>query len=140
MRSARRKRRSGSLWKRSAEEASRKGRQVQPSAQQFSRYVIVFTAFLAAEFPAAVVPEWHRLRRRVQLVFKRFKSLAQLGHLPKHNDDSAQAWLCGKLLVALLVGEANLSPAGPGHHRLARFQPEPGPLARPRPVRARALG
>jgi hypothetical protein len=38
-----------------------------------------------------------------QLVFKRFKSLAQLGHLPKYDDESAKAWLYGKLLVALLV-------------------------------------
>ncbi len=30
-------------------------------------------------------------------------SLAQLGHLPKHDDDSAKAWLHGKLLVALLT-------------------------------------
>ena len=40
---------------------------------------------------------------QVELVFKRFKSLAQLGHLPKHDDESAKAWLYGKLLVALLV-------------------------------------
>ena len=39
----------------------------------------------------------------VLLVFKRFKSLAQLGHLPKRDDESAKAWLYGKLLVALLV-------------------------------------
>ena len=84
-------------------EASRKGRQVQPSTLQFARYVIVFTTFPAAEFPAAAVLEWYRLRWQVELVFKRFKSLAQLGHLPKHNDDSAKAWLYGKLLVALLV-------------------------------------
>ena len=84
-------------------EASRKGRQVQPSTLQFARYVIVFTTLPAAEFPAAAVLEWYRLRWQVELVFKRFKSPAQLGHLPKHNDDSAKAWLCGKLLVALLV-------------------------------------
>ena len=36
-------------------------------------------------------------------MFKRFKSLAQLGHLPKYDDESARAWLYGKLLVALLV-------------------------------------
>ena len=28
---------------------------------------------------------------------------ARLGHLPKYDDDSAQTWLYGKLLVALLV-------------------------------------
>ena len=37
------------------------------------------------------------------MVFKRFKSLAQLGHLPKQDDESAKAWLYGKLLVALIV-------------------------------------
>jgi hypothetical protein len=37
------------------------------------------------------------------LVFKRVKSWAQRGHLPKYDDESAQAWLYGKLLVALLV-------------------------------------
>ena len=47
--------------------------------------------------------EWYRLRWQVELVFKRFKSLAQLGHLPKYDDDSAKAWLYGKLFVALLV-------------------------------------
>jgi hypothetical protein len=29
-------------------------------------------------------------------------TLAQLGHLPKHDPQSARAWLYGKLLVALL--------------------------------------
>ena len=37
------------------------------------------------------------------MVFKRFKSLAQLGHVPKYDDESAKAWLYGKLFVALLV-------------------------------------
>ena len=54
-----------------------------------------------AEFPATAVLEY-RLRWQVELVFERFKSLAQLGHLPKHNYDSAKAWLYGKLLVTLL--------------------------------------
>ncbi len=36
-------------------------------------------------------------------MFQRFKSLAELGHLPKRDDESAKAWLYGKLLVALLV-------------------------------------
>jgi hypothetical protein len=37
------------------------------------------------------------------LVFKRFKQIAQLGHLPNVQDESAQAWLYGKLFVALLT-------------------------------------
>ena len=39
----------------------------------------------------------------MELVFKRFKSIAQLGHLPKHDDESAKAWLYAKLFVALIT-------------------------------------
>ena len=38
-----------------------------------------------------------------QLVFKRMKSILGLGHLPKKDPLSAQAWLEGKLLVGLLI-------------------------------------
>ena len=55
------------------------------------------------EFSAADVLEWYRTQWQVELVFKRFKSLAVLGHLPKHDEHSARAWLYGKLFVALLV-------------------------------------
>ena len=84
-------------------EAARKGKQVQPRTLEFARCVIVFTTLPEAAFAAAQVLEWYRTRWQVELVFKRFKSLAQLGHLPKSDDESARAWLYGKLLVALLV-------------------------------------
>ena len=83
--------------------ASRKGTQLQPETLVFARYVIVFTTFPESSFTASEVLEWYRIRWQVELVFKRFKSLAQLGHLPKYDDESAKAWLYGKLLVALLV-------------------------------------
>ena len=63
----------------------------------------MFTTFPASAFSAAEVLEWYRTRWQVELVFKRFKSLAELGHLPKHDEHSAKAWLYGKLFVALLV-------------------------------------
>lgn len=84
-------------------DAARKGNQVQPATLRFAEYVIVFTTFPEPPFSATDVLEWYRLRWQVELVFKRFKSLAQLGHLPKYDDDSAKAWLYGKLFVALLV-------------------------------------
>ena len=84
-------------------EARRQGSEVRPATLAFARYVIVFTTFSEEAFSAREVLEWYRLRWQVELVFKRLKSLAQLGHLPKHDDESARAWLYGKLLVALLV-------------------------------------
>ena len=84
-------------------EARRQGSEVRPATLAFAEYVIVFTTFCQDSFSAREVLEWYRLRWQVELVFKRLKSLARLGHLPKHDDDSARAWLYGKLLVALLV-------------------------------------
>ena len=84
-------------------EAQRKGSEVKPATLAFADYVIVFTTFCEKRFSAREVLEWYRLRWQVELVFKRLKSLAQLGHLPKRDDESARAWLYGKLLVALLA-------------------------------------
>lgn len=84
-------------------DASRRGKQLKPETLQYAKYVILFTTFPEDEFSPAAVLEWYRIRWQVELVFKRFKSLAELGHLPKYDDDSSKAWLYGKLLVALLV-------------------------------------
>lgn len=84
-------------------QASKKGTQLQPQTLEFAKCVILFTTFPSQAFPAASVLEWYRTRWQLELVFKRFKSVAQLGHLPKRDDESAKAWLYGKLFVALLV-------------------------------------
>jgi len=86
--------------------------------------VIVFTTFPEEAFPPAAILEWYRLRWQVELVFKRFKSLAQLGHLPKQDERSAKAWLYGQLLVALLVEKlvGHAAAVSPWGYRLA---PEP---------------
>ena len=38
-----------------------------------------------------------------QLVFKRLKTLLEMGHLPKFDPASSRAWLYGKLFLALLT-------------------------------------
>ena len=63
---------------------------------------MVFTTVPAGGFCTAEVLEWYRVRWQIELVFKRLKTLAELGALPKHTDESARAWLYGKLLVVLL--------------------------------------
>jgi len=81
----------------------KKGQKIKPETLEYAKYVIVFTNYPQDSFTATEILEWYRVRWQVELVFKRFKSIAQLGHLPKHSDDSAKAWLYGKLLVALLT-------------------------------------
>ena len=92
-------------------EASKKGREPRPETLELARYVILFTTVPEDEWTDSEVLEWYRTRWQVELVFKRFKSLAQLGSLPKYHPDSAKAWLYGKLLAALLV-EKLISHAG----------------------------
>jgi hypothetical protein len=95
--------------------ASKKQTKTKPETREYAKYVIVFTTQATAT--ADEILEWYRLRWQIELVFKRFKTLAQLGHLPKQDERSARAWLYGKLLVALLtqklirVGRA-ISPWG----------------------------
>ena len=91
--------------------------ELQPETLAYAEYVMVLTTFPEPEFPPARVLECYRLRWQVELVFKRFKQIAQLGHVPKHDSVSAKAWLYGKLFVALLteklIEEARaLSPWG----------------------------
>lgn len=83
--------------------ASKKCSKIQPGTLEYAKYVILFTTFPESDFSSKEILELYRLRWQVELVFKRFKSLAQLGHLPKYDDDSSKAWLYGKLLVALLA-------------------------------------
>jgi hypothetical protein len=81
--------------------ASKKQTKTQPETLEYAKYIIVFTTLEAES--AADVLECYRLRWQIELAFKRMKTIAQLGHLPKHDERSARAWLYGKLLVALLT-------------------------------------
>lgn len=82
--------------------AQQGGPEPKPETLEYANYVIVFTTLETDLFPASDILEWYRVRWQIELVFKRLKTLAQLGHLPKRDDRSSRAWLYGKLLVALL--------------------------------------
>ncbi len=97
--------------------ASKKGTVPKPETLEYAKYVIVFSTFPESRFSDIQILDWYRCRWQIELVFKRFKSIAQLGHLPKHSDDSSKAWLYGKLFVALLTHKlidyaTNISPWG----------------------------
>lgn len=83
--------------------ASINHRTLEPATLCHAEFVMVLTTFPTTEFSAAQVLEYYRFRWQIELLFKRLKQLAQLGHLPKYDDESSQAWLYGKLFVALLT-------------------------------------
>lgn len=95
--------------------ASKRQTKTKPETLEYAKYIIVFTTQSTAT--ATEILEWYRLRWQIELVFKRLKTIAQLGHLPKHDERSSRAWLYGKLFVALLTQKLirigrDLSPWG----------------------------
>ena len=89
--------------RRKAIEKSRKNCcSVQEETLLYANYIIVFTTF-GDEHTAKDILRYYRLRWQIELVFKRFKQIAEFGHLPKYNDESSKAWLYGKLFVAFLT-------------------------------------
>lgn len=87
-----------------AREAARKhGHRITPETLEAAGYVFVFTTVAVCALRASQALLGYRGRWQVELAFKRLKSLLGLGHLPKNDPQAAQAWLYGKLLVALLV-------------------------------------
>jgi hypothetical protein len=86
-----------------------------PGTLELAKYVIVFTTRSTGS--TADVLRSYCTRWQIELVFKRLKSLAQLGHLPQHDVRSSRAWLYGKLFVALLAQKLirigrDISPSG----------------------------
>lgn len=81
--------------------ASKKQTKTKPETWEYAKYVAVFTTDLSAL--TATILEWYTVRWQIELTFKRLKSLAKLGHLPKYDAQSSRAWLYGKLFVALLT-------------------------------------
>jgi hypothetical protein len=84
-------------------QASKQGSQPKPETLECAKFVLVVTTLPGDLFSLAQVLEWYRLRWQIELAFKRLKSLAQLGHLPKHDPQSVHGWLYGKLLLGLLT-------------------------------------
>ena len=58
---------------------------------------------VAKTVTSSQILDLYRLRWQIELVFKRMKSILGLGHRPKTDPLSAQAWLQGKIFVGLLI-------------------------------------
>ena len=106
-----------------AEEAFRReahgnGEDAGREALEFAKYVIVFTTFSEdAGFTPETVLDWYGARWQAEPVFRRFRSIARSGYLPRRDGESSRAWLHGKLFAALLseklsVHAGAVSPLG----------------------------
>lgn len=91
--------------KRRAQKDSCGGTQVKisPETEFLQEYVILFTTLEQSDCDNRKVCDLYRIRWQIELLFKRLKSLLNLGHLPKTTSASSEAWLYGKLFIALLI-------------------------------------
>jgi hypothetical protein len=88
--------------RRAEKELSKKQRSLDPETLALHRYVILATS-LPESLSACQILELYRARWQIELAFKRLKSILGLGHLPKEDEESAKAWLHGKMLVSCLA-------------------------------------
>jgi hypothetical protein len=89
--------------KRVVRQAQKGGYKPKPETLEAAGYTFVFTTIPRNQLCPSKVLEMYRGRWQIELVFKRLKSILQLGHLRKADQDAARAWIHGKLFVAFLV-------------------------------------
>lgn len=76
-----------------------------PRSLEAAGFVLIATS-LGEEHTATAILDLYRLRWQVELLFKRFKSVIDLGALPAKCPDLAKTWIFAKLILALLAETA----------------------------------
>jgi hypothetical protein len=73
-----------------------------PRSLEAAGFVVIVTS-LDETYSATDILDLYRLRWQVELLFKRFKSLVNLGALPAKCPKLARTWIFAKLILALLA-------------------------------------
>src|SRR6266852_1943848 len=106
--------------KRLLKDAKKRGKQPDPRSLEAAKYILLLTSLPAAAFPPPDILALYRFRWQIELVFKRFKSLAGLDELPAKNPELARAWIYARLIVAIIAEQIagqvpDSSPSGHGN-------------------------
>ncbi len=106
-------------------EAKSKQRTIKPGTLIAAEWVILITSLDPAEYTTPKVLELYRLRWRIEIAFKRMKSLVGLKGPPGECPEVAKAWVLCHLIAALLT-EAHLAAFGDSPRRAAAHAPSSG--------------
>ena len=105
--------------------AKSKQHAIQPGTLVAAEWVIMVTSLKLEEFSTDEVLELYRLRWRIEIAFKRMKSLIELRPPPGKCPEVAKVWvLCH--LIAVLLTEAQLSAIGDSPRRAPALAPACG--------------
>jgi hypothetical protein len=101
--------------KRIAKRDGTKQKETSASAKKLNEYIAVVTS-LPDSISADEVLSVYRYRWQVELYFKRLKSLLGTGEVPKKRAECMEAWLNGKMILAvlyeILLSKLDFSPLG----------------------------
>lgn len=94
----------GASARRQARQAARKGgHQIAQATLEAAEWLSIITSLKPEDFSATDVLALYRLRWRIELGFKRLKSLVGLKAPPGNNERSARAYVLAHLLMILLL-------------------------------------
>lgn len=94
--------------KRALRESRRGGHKNDPLSLRCAEHLMLVTSLDRTKAGAGQLSGLYRLRWRIELAFKRLKSLLNLDRLPAKDEGLARAWILAHLIVALLIED--LSP------------------------------
>jgi hypothetical protein len=90
--------------------AKREGYALSAGTLTAAEWVILVTSLDAKAFSAAEIGELYRARWRIELAFKRLKSLMGLSAPPSEDPETAKTWILAHLLMALLLEPHTSAP------------------------------
>jgi IS4 transposase len=95
-------------------QARKESRHASAGTLAAAEWVILVTSLSAAEFPSADILKLYRLRWRIELAFKRLKSLIGLRSPPADDPRLARPWVLSLMIILLtepLIDEFGVSPS-----------------------------
>jgi hypothetical protein len=81
---------------------SRKQKTTSPEAKKFNEHIVLVTS-LPENIGADEILSMYRFRWQIEVWFKRLKTLLGAGEVPKKSEESMEAWLNGKMVLAILM-------------------------------------
>jgi hypothetical protein len=90
--------------------AKREGYAISSGTLIAAEWVILVTSLDAKAFAATEIGELYRARWRIELAFKRLKSLIGLSAPPSEDPETAKTWILAHLLMALLIEPQTSAP------------------------------
>ncbi len=85
------------------EHSKRNNHEIADRTVELCGYLLVFTTIPAEVYSGNFIVRAYRIRWQIELLFKRLKTLLELGQLHKYDPVSIRTYLNGKMLIALLI-------------------------------------